>query len=228
MKPTERLAEAAAPDGTRLTLLRHDGAYYMSADGVELMSTRRSNSEVHLAELACTPVADRPAARALVGGLGFGFTLRAALRLLAPDATVVVAELLRDVIDWNQHPEWGEALAGATLRDPRVRRHHGDVRDVLRESPGAFDAIMLDVDNGAEPFTTAGNAGLYGEAGLRETAAALRPGGVVAWWSVGEDRRFEAAARRAGLTVTSHRRRVHATAKASHVIITGRREGGGP
>src|SRR5690606_8024917 len=142
MKPTERLAEATTPDGTRLTLLRHDGAYMLHADGKELMSTRRSHSEVELAELACRPLAGREAPRVLVGGLGFGFTLRAALQLLPSHAEVVVAELVQAVIDWNLAPEY--SLGGDALRDPRVSVRHADVLDVLRENAGGFDAIMLD------------------------------------------------------------------------------------
>lgn len=220
MKPTERLAEATAPDGTRLTLLRHDGAYMLHADGKELMSTRRSHSEIALAELACGAIVGRGAPRVLVGGLGFGFTLRAALQLLPPGADVVVAELVQAVIDWNLAPEY--SLGGDALRDPRVSLRHADVLDVLRENSGGFDAIMLDVDNGAEAFTTAGNAPLYGEGGIRTTIAALRPGGVVAYWSAGDDAPFVRALRRAGLTATTHRSRTHRSARTQHTIILAR------
>lgn len=221
MKPTERLAEATAPDGTRLTLLRHDGAYMLHADGKELMSTRRSHSEIALAELTCGAIVGREAPRVLVGGLGFGFTLRAALQLLpSPGADVVVAELVQAVIDWNLDP--GYTLGGDALRDPRVSLRHADVLDVLRENAGGFDAIMLDVDNGAEAFTTAGNASLYGERGIRTTIAALRPGGVIAYWSAGDDAPFVRALRRAGLTATTHRSRTHRSARTQHTIILAR------
>lgn len=221
MKPTERLAEATAPDGTRLTLLRHDGAYMLHADGRELMSTRRSHSEVELARLACAPISERAAPRVLVGGLGFGFTLRAALQLLPPGAEVVVAELVPAVIDWNLHADY--ALGGDALRDRRVSVRCADVLDVLHEATGGFDAIMLDVDNGAEAFTTAGNASLYGERGIRATIAALRPGGVIAWWSAGADAPFVKALRRAGLTAATHRSRTYATSRGEHTIILARR-----
>ncbi len=158
MKPVECLGTATAPDGTVLTLYRHDGAYSIRVGGVELMSTRRHRSEDRLAELACAPLARTPGARVLIGGLGLGFTLRAALGLLAADARVVVAELVAGVIAWNRVPEYG--LAAAALDDPRVTLRHADVADLLRADRGAYDAVLLDVDNGAAAFTTAGNAAL--------------------------------------------------------------------
>jgi hypothetical protein len=119
MKPVERLGEARTPDGSRLELLRHDGAFLIRANGIELMSSRRHLSEDRLAEVACAPIAERSRARALIGGLGLGFTLRAALGQLGADAEVVVAELLPEVIAWNSNPEWKistEAIA-ATVAD---------------------------------------------------------------------------------------------------------------
>ena len=158
MKPFKRLGEATAPDGTILALFEHDGAYVIRVNGIELMSTRRHNSEDALAELVCTPLQDKRDARVLVGGLGLGFTLKTALRLLASDAHVMVAEIVQAVIDWNRNVDY--PLAHEALSDPRVEVRHDDVARVLRQNPGAFDAIMLDVDNGAESFTTSGNAPL--------------------------------------------------------------------
>jgi spermidine synthase len=173
MKKLERLDEAAAPDGTVLTLYRHDRDYYIRAGGEVLMSTRRHDSETALAELACGPIRRVPGARVLIGGLGLGFTLRAALATLPDDAAVVVVELLDAVIRWNRHPEYD--LGADALRDPRVTLVHGDVGDTLSSSTAAFDAIMMDVDNGAEAFTSARNARLYRDRGIRTAAAALRP-----------------------------------------------------
>lgn len=221
MKPTETLATASAPDGSRLTLQRHDGAYVIRVDGVELMSTRRVNSEQHLAVLACTPVRDGAGVSVLIGGLGFGFTLRAALEVLAPDARVTVVELVPAVIEWNRNPEW--PLAADALSDPRVSLVQADVAQVLRDHPLGYDAIMLDVDNGAESFTTGGNAALYRDAGIRSTLAALRPGGVAAWWSVDTEPAFAKALERAGLTVRVHRVRSHATTGPRNAIITATR-----
>lgn len=220
MKRTERLGEATAPDGTVLTLYRHDGAYTIRVGNVELMSTRRHHSEEKLAELACLPLRHAPGPRVLIGGLGFGFTLRAALRLLPPDARVVVVEIVAEIVEWNRNPEY--PLAGAALDDPRVELRHGDVADVLRASRGEFDAIMLDVDNGAEALTTGGNAGLYRSRGVRTAAAALRPGGRLAYWSADEDPRFAAVLRGAGMDVQVVRVRAHATSGGRHTLLVAR------
>jgi spermidine synthase len=219
MKKLERLGEARAPDGTVLALFRHDGDYLIRADGAELMSTRHHHSEDALAELACRPLRGRAGARALIGGLGLGFTLKVALRILSADAHVVVAELVRAVIDWNERPDY--ELAGAALRDPRVELRHADVGLVLREGAGLYDAIMLDVDNGPDPMTTSGNGALYGDAGVRMAAAALRPGGRLVYWSAQDDRAFERTLRRAGLTVTTSRVWSHGTSGVLHTLFVG-------
>jgi spermidine synthase len=216
VKPYERLGEARTPNGTRITLYRHDGAYLLRADGVELMSTRRHLSEDRLAELACAPLTEVLRARVLIGGLGLGFTLRAALRLLREDAEVVVAELLAEVIDWNADPRYG--LSAEAMRDPRVRVVHDDVFNVLRAKPGAFDAIMLDTDNGPDGMLMTENAPLYATRGVGVTVAALREGGSVVYWSVGDDRRFAGALRGAGLDVTTVRVRAHDTTGPVHTL----------
>jgi spermidine synthase len=217
MKKLERLGEARTPDGTVLALFRHDGDYLIRADGAELMSTRHHHSEDALAELACRPLRDRAGARALIGGLGLGFTLKVALRILPADAHVVVAELVRAVIEWNERPDY--ELAGAALRDPRVELRHADVALVLRESACTWDAIMLDVDNGPDPMTTSGNGALYGDAGVLMSAAALRPGGRLVYWSAQDDRGFERTLRRAGLTVSTSRVWSHGTSGVLHTLF---------
>jgi spermidine synthase len=218
VKRLERLGAARAPDGTELVLYRHDGAYLIRADGVELMSTRRHQSEDRLAELACAPLRDVPGARVLLGGLGLGFTLKAALRVLGADAEVVVAELLAEVIAWNADPAY--ALSAEALRDPRVRVVHDDVANVLRAHPATFDAVVLDVDNGAEAMTTAANARLYAADGVATAVAALRggAGGTVAYWSASDDPRFADVLRRAGLTVRAVRVPAHGTAGPTHTL----------
>jgi spermidine synthase len=221
VKKFECLEQATAPDGTVLTLHRHDATYTVRANGEELMSTRRHHSEERLAELTCAALRERPGARVLIGGLGLGFTLRAALAALAADARVVVAELVAAVIAWNANPAY--PLAGDALRDPRVELRHADVVDVLRDGAGQYDAIMLDVDNGAAPMTTAGNARLYGDAGIREAIAALRPGGRLAYWSPDADPAFDRALRRAGLTVAVTRARAHTTSGPRHALYVGHR-----
>jgi spermidine synthase len=219
MKPFRRLGEAMTPDGTVLALFEHDGAYVIRVNGVELMSTRRHHSEDALAELACRPLQERPDAHVLIGGLGLGFTLKAALRLLASDARVVVAEIVETVIEWNRNPDY--PLAADALRDPRVEVLHEDVVRVLQQHPGGFDAIMLDVDNGADPLTTSGNAQLYGPTGIHLAVAALRPAGRLVYWSAGDDRSFEKSLRHAGLTVTVSHVRAHATSGPKHTLYVG-------
>ena len=201
-------------------LYRHDGAYSIRVDGVELMSTRRHHSEDALAERVCLPLQYSKDVRVLIGGLGLGFTLKAALRSLAPDARVIVAEIVAEVIGWNMNPAY--ALAFAALSDVRVDLRHNDVANVLKENVGQFDAIMLDVDNGAEPLTTSGNAQLYRHNGIRLAVAALRPTGRLAYWSANADSHFEESLRDAGLNVEVIRTRAHATSGAWHTLFLAR------
>lgn len=222
MKPFRKLAEATSPDGSVLALFEHDGAYLIRVNGVDLMSTRRHHSEDVLAELVCAPLHSRPGVRALIGGLGMGFTLKAALRQLLPDARVLVAELVDEVIAWNQNADY--PLAATALADPRVELRHEDVMRVLRRHPGTFDAIMMDVDNGADALTTRGNHRLYRETGVHLAAAALRPGGRVAYWSATPDADFESTLRYAGLLVTTTSVRAHRTSGPYHTIFVGERE----
>ena len=219
MKPFRRLGEAMTPDGTVLALFEHDGAYVIRVNGVELMSTRRHRSEDALAELACGPLSEVPDAKVLIGGLGLGFTLKAALSVLADDARVVVAEIVETVIEWNRNPEY--PLAGDALRDPRVEVLHDDVVHVLQHHHGSFDAIMLDVDNGADPLTTSGNAQLYGSVGIHLAVAALRPAGRLVYWSAVDDRSFEKSLRHAGLVVTVSHVHAHTTSGPKHTLYLG-------
>lgn len=184
------------------------------------MSTRRHLSEDRLAEVACAPLADRPRARVLIGGLGLGFTLREALRHLRSDAEVVVAELMAEVIAWNANDAYD--LSAAAMRDPRVKVVHDDVSNLLLAEPGGFDAIMLDTDNGPEGMIMAENSRLYVASGIANTIAALRPDGVIAYWSVGDDPDFASALARAGLTVTRLRVRAHTTAGPMHTLYVAR------
>ena len=216
MKPLERLGEAQTPDGTLLQLYRHDGAYLIRADGVELMSTRRHLSEDKLAEVACAPLKTRRGVRVLIGGLGLGFTLREALRHLGPDAEVVVAELVAEVIAWNANSDY--ALSAEAMADPRVRIVHDDVSNVLRKNAGGFDAIMLDTDNGPEGMIMKENSRLYAVRGIANTMAALRAGGTITYWSVGDDPDFERSLKNAGLEVKVMKVRAHATSGPFHTL----------
>jgi spermidine synthase len=139
----------------------------------------------------------------LIGGLGMGFTLRATLDLLPPDATVVVAELVPEVVEWNHGPLG--PLAGRPLEDKRVRIETRDVAITLRSSPGRFDAVLLDVDNGPAALTASDNAWLYDDQGIAAALDALKRDGVLAVWSAREDRKFERRLRQGGFAVQIER-----------------------
>jgi spermidine synthase len=221
MKPTVLLARATTPAGTPITLHAHDGSIFIRVDGVELMSTRQHHSEERLAELACAGLSDRPRAAVLIGGLGLGFTLRATLRHVAADATVVVAEFVPAVIAWNREAAYG--LAADALADPRVEVVAGDVADVIAGSRDRFDAILLDVDTGAAGLTAAANDRLYAPRGLGAAQAALKPGGRLAVWSADDDRRFAARLEAAGFAVSVVRARTHPTGGSWNSILVGTR-----
>jgi spermidine synthase len=207
VKPWEILGRARAPDGTELTLTRHVSEVIISAGGQTLMSSRAHASEDALGVLGCERARTLAEPSVLIGGLGMGFTLRAALDVLPPGASVQVMELVPAVVEWNRGP-LGE-LAGRPLDDARVRLEDGDVALALRASPGAFDAVLLDVDNGPAALTSASNAGLYDRQGVAAARASLRPGGVLAVWSARDDRGFERRLRAAGLNVRRARVRGH-------------------
>jgi spermidine synthase len=183
------------------------------------MSTRQHASEERLAELACAHLRDAATPRVLIGGLGFGYTLRAALAVLPRGAEIVVAEILEAVIGWNRNPE--HPLAGDAMADPRVTVVHGDVRKLLAESRAAFDAILLDVDNGPAAMSTTINERLYDYAGLVRTRAALRPEGCAAWWSAAPAPDFARQMARAGFAVETQHSRARVNAGARHTIFLG-------
>ena len=203
MTPWELLGETRTPEGEQLTLTRHGSEYVILASGQTLMSSRMHGSEEALATFGCARARTQEAPCCLIGGLGMGFTLRAALDLLPPDASVIVAELVPTMVDWNRGALG--PLARHPLRDKRVAVEVGDVADTLRANVGRFDAVLLDVDNGPSAFTASDNSGLYDDRGLAAARAALRPGGVFAVWSSREDRRFEQRLRYAGFEVTVER-----------------------
>jgi spermidine synthase len=186
-----------------MSLTRQGTEYVILASGKPLMSSRMHGSEEALAAFGCGDARTRDAPCVLVGGLGMGFTLRAALDLLPPDATVVVAELVPAVVEWNRGPLG--PLAGEPLKDRRVRIEIGDVAATLRASAWRFDAVLLDVDNGPAAFTATHNTRLYDDGGLAAVRAALKPGGVLAVWSAWEDRRFEQRLKHGGFTVQVER-----------------------
>jgi len=203
VKAWELLGRTQGPDGSEMALTFRGGEYVILAGGRSLMSSRMHGSEEALATLTCRDVRTLDQPSVLVGGLGMGFTLRATLDLLPPHASVVVAELVPAVVEWNRGPLG--PLAGHPLKDPRVAIEIGDVAVTLRSSPGRFDAVLLDVDNGPAAFTAEQNRGLYDDRGLAAARAALKAGGVLAVWSAWEDRKFEQRLRYAGFTVEVQR-----------------------
>jgi spermidine synthase len=217
VKPLDLLGETVTPDGTDMKLIRRDTEFVILANGKSLMSSRMHGSEEALATLACGRARTLAQPCILVGGLGMGFTLRATLDFLPPDAIVVVAELLPAVVEWNRGPLG--PLAGHPLKDKRVRVEVGDVRVSLCSSRGRFDAVLLDVDNGPAPFASSDNAGLYDNRGVAAAFAALKPGGVLAVWSAREDRKFEQRLRYAGFTIQVERVRARLKKGGPHHII---------
>jgi spermidine synthase len=204
MLPWIHLATATAPGGDTLRLLRRGDEFSIRlASGNELMNSRLGGSEEALATLALDRVADRPAPRVLIGGLGMGFTLRAAQAAAPPDARLIVAEIVPELLGWaGQHMA---AVFDACLSDPRVEVKTCDVGALIGEAAGAFDAILLDVDNGPDGLTRADNDVLYREEGLRTSRRALAPGGVLAVWSAAPDQGFSKRLLRGGFDVSTHK-----------------------
>lgn len=211
------LERADVPDGTELRLYERGGHFMIRAAGTELMASHNYASEQALASLACQLVGQQRQVRFLIGGLGMGYTLAAALRQLRADAEVVVAELVPDVVRWNRE-HFGH-LASYPLEDARVRLHQGDVAHLLRRARNEYDAILLDVDNGPEGLTRVKNDWLYGHAGLLNARLSLRTNGVLAVWSAGDDDTFSARLRAAGFDIDVRRGRRHpAQRRSPHVI----------
>jgi spermidine synthase len=223
MTPWILLDSAPVPgQGGELRLYRRGDEFSIRIAGRgELMNSRVHGSEEALAEQTCARLADRSQPRLLIGGLGMGFTLAAALRQLGDRAQLVVAELVPGVVAWNRGP-LGEH-AGHPLRDPRVSVHEGDVARLLNNAQPGFDAILLDVDNGPEGFTRKQNDWLYSVNGLNAAYATLRPGGVLAVWSAGPDRDFAQRLRKVGFEVDEVRVRAHGAKGARHIIWFARR-----
>lgn len=218
MIPWEKLDTTRIP-GTNgeLRLMRRGKEFSIMLGTNELMNSRLSGSEAALATLAAKKIESVKNPVVLIGGLGMGFTLRAALGVLGPKAKIVVAELVPAVVAWARGPM--AAIFGESLNDPRVGIRETDVTEIIRSSRATFDAILLDVDNGPEGLTRQANDGLYDDAGLSAAHAALRPNGVLAIWSSGPNPAFAKRLRRAGFDVNEVN--VRATGRgggARHVI----------
>ena len=217
MTPRELLGVARVPGGEELRLFRRGGDFMIVLDRNELMSTRMNGSEEALATMTCARLAGTRAPHLLIGGYGMGFTLRAAFAVLGPEARVTVAELVPEIIAWARGPM--AAVAAGCLDDPRVRVSMEDVAEVIARGAGAYDAILLDVDNGPDGLVRAENDRLYSRAGLAAARAALRPGGVLAVWSAGADAAFARRLAGAGFAVEEVKVRARSNGKGPQHVI---------
>jgi spermidine synthase len=199
LQPLELLGETTTPDGSDMKLTRRTNEYIILANGKSLMSSRMHGSEEALATFACRNLRTAQRPWVLIGGLGMGFTLRAALDLLPSDAKVIVAELVPAVVEWNRGPLG--PLAKHPLKDKRVKIEVGNVAISIGSRQNHFDAVLLDVDNGPSAFTTPQNSMLYDDRGLAAIRAALKSGGMLAVWSSQDDRKFEQRLRYGGFVV---------------------------
>jgi spermidine synthase len=213
------LGTATTPDGSFFELQHHDGHYVIRADGYDLMTSYAHSSEDAMMALACpNPPAD---ACVLIGGLGMGFTAGATLAQMPRKGTVVIAEIMPEIVEWNRGPLG--PLAGHPLNDRRTELVLGDVADVIRDSDSRFDAILLDVDNSVDSFSLAHNAWLYTPAGLAAAHRALRPGGALAIWSVGTQKTFDRMLRKAGFDAATHPVRERNKRGGHFSVLVGRR-----
>jgi spermidine synthase len=220
MKRRELLASTITPDGLQLTLSLHAGDYYIDVDGEALMSTRAPGSEKALAEVAARELAGNSHPRVLIGGLGLGFTLGAALDVLPRGASVVVAEYFETIVDWNRKFSFHSATD--RLADPRVVVEVTDVVDYLRDVKRPFDAILLDVDNGPDAWCLASNDRLYDRPGLVRIQRALKPGGLLAVWSAHGSSVFEKRLAEVGFVASSEAVRSRGHKGEHHTIFLGR------
>jgi spermidine synthase len=217
----QTLDRARMSDGSELTLARRGDEHSMRIDGDMLMTSSSHGSEEKLAERGCAGLESLPRARVLVGGLGMGFTARAALSALRPDAVVEVVEFVGAVVRWNR--ELIGHLANEPLLDPRLRVTEGDVAHTISTARARYDAILLDVDNGPEAYTRRENRHLYSLAGLRRARQALRPNGVLAIWSTFSSRAFTALLCAADFETRLERVRANRHSNRRHALWLGRR-----
>jgi spermidine synthase len=216
--PWSLLDKAQVPGGNgELRLMRRGTEFSIRFGHNELMNSRLSGSEAALATIACERIQSRNRPQILIGGLGMGFTLRAALAVLGPDARIVVAELMSAVLAWARGSM--VEVFGTSLSDPRVSIRESDVGHLIRSGRSTFDAILLDVDNGPEGLTRKGNDALYNMAGLRAAFTALRPGGILAVWSSGPDLDFTRRLRKTGFDVDEVRVRANGSRGGARHII---------
>ncbi|WP_380784771.1 spermidine synthase [Sphingomonas sp. R86521] len=214
MHPRELLGTAAVPGAVEeLRLYRRGGDFMILHDRVELMSTRMSGSEEALSVMTCARLDDRAGPHLLIGGYGMGFTLRAALAALDKNARITVVELVPEIIAWARGPMTD--LTADCMDDPRVRLVQGDVAEIIAETLSAYDAILLDVDNGPDGLTRKANDRLYSMRGLASAKRALTPGGILSIWSAAADPVFRKRLEKSGF-------------RTDEVVVRARSNGKGP
>ncbi|WDR04848.1 hypothetical protein PSQ90_11070 [Devosia rhodophyticola] len=217
MNPWQQLDVARMPgNGGDLRLMQRAAEYSIMLGTTELMNSRLSGSEEALAVLSCRRLEPYNRPHILIGGLGMGFTLRAAQNVLPADARITVAELVPAVIDWARGAI--KPVFGDCLEDSRTTIWQGDVGSLIANSEAMFDAILLDVDNGPEGLTRRANDDIYASAGLRAAQKALRPGGILSVWSSAPDPGFTQRLGQAGFKVEEIKTRANGKRGARHVI----------
>ena len=221
MKKSRLIDSATLPTGEVLTLTEEGGFYMVSADGMPLMSNRAHYSEEYMAVLGCEHIRTKAKARVLVGGLGMGYTARAALNELAPTASVVVSEISEQLVAWNRGPL--ADLAERPLEDPRLELALGDIVAYLMAEPAPFDAMLLDTDHGPDSFTAEGNARLYSRKGLARLHRLLRPEGRLVIWSAYQVPAFPKALERAGFEARTVRVRSRGEKGGKHTLYMGKK-----
>jgi spermidine synthase len=214
--PWALIDRATVPGGGELRLMQRDAEFSIMLGSIQLMSSRRTGSEEALATFSCDRIRDRKRPHILIGGLGMGFTLRAALTVLGADARITVAELVPAVVAWARGPLAG--IFKAALKDPRVEIYEGDVGLLIGSSRLTYDAILLDVDNGPEGLTRKANDRLYDSEGLGAARGALKPSGILAVWSSTPNKRFTERLRASGFRGDQIKIRANAAGGARSVI----------
>lgn len=218
MKPNITLAEINTPNGARLTLVEHDGAFCIRVNGQQLMHSAVTSSEIQLGTLGCERHAGKRGLRILIGGLGLGFTLKSVLQNAGRTAIVHVAELFPEIVEWNRR--FLSNLNGKLLDDTRVGILEEDVKVVIRRNARTpYDVIILDIDNGTTAMVMKENNELYSQRGMDGIAAALKPGGRAAVWSACPDATIEKRLKKAGFEVQAVPAKLYASAKRSAYMI---------
>lgn len=203
--------------GGALRLMQRGAEFSIMLGSNELMNSRLHGSEEALATLTWERIRSRRKPRILIGGLGMGFTLRAALAEMARDADITVAELVPAVVNWARGPM--AEIFGTCLEDRRVSIHEGDVGPLIGSQNAAYDAILLDIDNGPEGLTRKANDDIYDTQGLQAAHRALRPGGVLSVWSSGPDHQFTQRLKQTGFTVEEVRVRARGKRRGARHLI---------